>query len=811
MDRHRKPTAEPTANMMNKGCPFTFFYHVFYNSIIPMAVWKETGEITAANKIFLELVGYTRAELEDKAFNLISLTPPIYAERDLQALNEISEQGFCRPYEKAFCHKKGHQVPILIYGGYLNSREDRILFVTDLTTCRQGEEMLRESEKKYRGIVEAAQEGIVLFDREFRILFANEMLGRMLGADVKELLGQSLLVFIDRESQAAAQKNLKKRCAGIAETVEYRFVDKNGSKFWANANASPVLDDKGKFICVMFTISDITAHKQAEIKLKKSHAKLEQEVKKRTAELSQANKILQQEIAERLQAQKSLAESETFYRTLVENANEAIIVIKGRFIRFANPMAEKVLSCSLEKLKTLPFREFVHPDDRHLISERIEKRLHKGKLENPFNYRLIDYDGHVKHIQENSVNIKWEGSDAILALLTDITILKKMENEICKADKLDAVGILAGGIAHDFNNYLAIILANVNLAKLYCTDNNISKTLVKLENLEKATLRAKNLSGQLFTFARGGSPVKEKVFPGPLLADNIQLALSGSPVHPDIQLDKNLFQVEVDTGQFSQVLQNIIINAVQAMPEGGNLQVQAKNVKLSATGEKSSMPLPPGPYVKITITDEGIGIPEKYLQKIFDPFFTTKNKGRGLGLATSYSIIKKHSGHIDVESAMGAGTVFAIHLPAVEEIAAPQPADIDLLPGTGKILVMDDEEDLLQVLEDSLSTLGYDVTLSRDGRQAIKLYARALEQNQPFDLVILDLTIPGGLGGKQTIKKLRALDPAVKAVVVSGYSDDPVLARYHDFGFKGMVEKPFTIAELSQIVGKAIGQPLEKG
>lgn len=807
MYKHR----ETTESVMNGACPFTFFYHIFYNSIIPMAVWKVTGEITAANEIFLNLIGYTRAELENNAFSLSSLTPPVFAKRDLQAFKEIRKQGFCRPYEKIFCHKKGHQIPILIYGGYLNGdKEDGILFITDLTTRRKREETLRESEKKYRGIVEAAQEGIVLFDPEFRILFANEMLARMLGANAKKLLGRSLLEFIDRESQASAMINMKKRVAGIAEVVEYRFIYSDGSKFWVNANASPVLDDKGKFICVMFMITDITAHKQAETALKKSHAKLEQKVKKRTAELSRANEILQQEIAERLQAQRSLAESEAFYRTLVENANEAIIVIKNRVIKFANPMAEKVLSCSTKKMITLPFREFVHPDDRHLISERIEKRLHKGKLENPFNYRIIDHDGNVKYIQENSVDIKWEGGSAILALLTDITLLKKMEDEIYKADKLDAVGVLAGGIAHDFNNYLAVISANINLAKLYSTDNNLAKTLEKLENMERATLRAKNLSGQLFTFARGGLPVKEKVSPGPLLEENIKFALSGSPVRPIILLAKNLFLVEVDTGQLSQVLHNIIINAVQAMPEGGTLGVRAKNVNLTATGKGSSVPLPAGPYIEITITDEGTGIPEKYMQKIFDPFFTTKDKGRGLGLATTYSIIKKHSGHISVESSMGVGTSFTIHLPAVDGIEDPQPADTDLLPGTGKILLMDDEEDLLHVMGDSLSALGYDITLSRDGRQAIKLYARAQEQKQPFDLVILDLTIPGGLGGKQTIKKLLALDPAVKAIVISGYSDDPVLARYHDFGFKGMVEKPFTVAELSQIVGKVIGQPLGK-
>ena len=659
-----------------------------------------------------------------------------------------------------------------------------------------------------RNIVEAAHEGIALIDPEFHILFANEMLARMLGTSARKLLGRSLMEILDNKSQVAARANMEKRRAGISEGVEYRFIHQDGSKFWVHANASPIWDDRGKFICVMFLISDITSYKQTETAMKKAHAKLEQTIKERTAELSQANKALQREIGERQQAEKSLAESEAFYRILVENANEAILVIKGCFIKFANPMAERILSCPMEKMITIPFRKFVHPADRHLISERIEKRLQKGRTEFPFSYRLVDHAGNIKHILENSVNINWKGGNAILTLLTDVTLLKKMEDEMCKADKLEAVGILAGGIAHDFNNYLAVIMANANLARLYSNSNNLSKTLEKLGSLEKATLRAKNLSNQLFTFARGGLPVKEKVSPGPLLTDNIEFALSGSPVRPDVRLPGDLPSVEIDTGQLGQVLQNITINAVQAMPEGGTLKVRAKNVNLHTAGNCFPAPLPAGPYIKITIKDEGTGIPEKYLQKIFDPFFTTKDRGRGLGLATSYSIIKKHSGHIGVESKIGVGTGFILHLPAVDGEADRQPlGNTTLLMGTGKILVMDDEEDLLSVMQDSLSALGYDVTLSRNGRQAIKLYTHAWAANQPFDLVLLDLTIPGGLGGKQTIKKLLEFDPKVKAVVISGYSKDPVLARFHDFGFKGAIQKPFTMAELSQAIGRVIGQP----
>lgn len=385
----------------------------------------------------------------------------------------------------------------------------------------------------------------------------------------------------------------------------------------------------------------------------------------------------------------------------------------------------------------------------------------------------------------------------------DITERKLVEEEMFKEDKLDALGILAGGIAHDFNNYLAVLLANIYLAKRYVNSNDLQKIIEKLESLEKATLRAKDLSNQLFTFARGGAPAKEKISLEQLIVDNITFALSGTPVRPHFYLAEGLLMVEVDAGQFSQVLNNIAINAVQAMPEGGTLHVRVENLELPTAGSATA-PLPEGPYIKITIKDEGTGIPEKYLKKIFDPFFTTKDKGRGLGLATSYAIIKKHGGHIRAESQMGVGTSFIIFLPALNEVGKTLPADNSVFLGTGKILIMDDEEDLIAVTGETLSALGYDVTFSRDGGQAVELYTRALEQNQPFDLVILDLTIPGGIGGKQTIKELRKLDPGVKAIVASGYSNDPVMARYRDFGFKGMIKKPFSIEELSKTVGKVI-------
>lgn len=316
-------------------------------------------------------------------------------------------------------------------------------------------------------------------------------------------------------------------------------------------------------------------------------------------------------------------------------------------------------------------------------------------------------------------------------------------------------------------------------------------------------MRAKDLSNQLFTFARGGAPVKNTISVGQLIVENVRFSLSGSNVRPDFCIAEDLQMVEADEGQISQVINNIVINAVQAMPEGGALEVRAENVTLAGTGEGLS--LSEGSYVKISIRDEGTGIPQKHLAKIFDPFFSTKDKGRGLGLATAYSIIKKHGGRLQVESQLGVGTCFFIFLPAAARSETTSVAGDVTVQGTGKILIMDDEEDLLTVTGESLSVLGYEVTLARHGSEAIAQYLHALHNEHPFDLVILDLTIPGGMGGKQTIRELLHKDPQVKAIVASGYSNDPVMANYKDYGFKAAVQKPFTIEALSRVVYKAMG------
>jgi len=338
------------------------------------------------------------------------------------------------------------------------------------------------------------------------------------------------------------------------------------------------------------------------------------------------------------------------------------------------------------------------------------------------------------------------------------------------------------------------------MAKKFTPRDTEAHTL--LDEAEKASSRAKELTYQLLTFSRGGTPLKKVESIAAMLKDTANFVLRGSNVRCEFEIPEDLWPVEVDTGQFSQVINNIIINADQAMPEGGIVNISAENIRHSHDKE---IPLQPGDYIKIMLEDHGIGIPKKYLNRIFDPYFSTKQEGSGLGLAITHSIINQHSGFITVESEPGRGTSFYIYLPASKKKAKkdlPQEAEVPM--GKGKILVMDDIEALRDMLCKMLQFMGYESVPACDGHEALLLYSEALKGNRPFNAVILDLTIPGSMGGKDTISRLLAIDPAVIAFVSSGYSNDPIMANYRDYGFAGVIPKPFKMEQVGSLLKKAI-------
>lgn len=397
-------------------------------------------------------------------------------------------------------------------------------------------------------------------------------------------------------------------------------------------------------------------------------------------------------------------------------------------------------------------------------------------------------------LAENGTTISIRGTNR------DITDRKKMEKELMIADKLDSLGILAGGIAHDYNNILTVILGYVSLAKLQLEQE--SKTYRSQVEIEKAALQAKDLTRQLLTFSRGGEPQKETVCVEELLHDLVEFALPGSNISIETKFASPLPLITADPGQLNQVMNNLFINASQAMPQGGTICVDVATITLPKKDiTEYGFNIHPGDYIRIAVKDEGMGIPEENLVKIFDPFFTTKDAGSGLGLPVCYSIIKNHAGHIRIHSKLGEGSIFYIYLPVgSEDLQKTDFKREKVYQGKGKILLMDDEKGVRNVAGDMLDTLGYEVVMVENGLEAIEAYEEALAINEPFRAVIMDLTIRGSLGGKETIKRLLKIDVGVKAIVSSGYSNDVVLTEYGEHGFAGVVAKPYKIEELSRVL-----------
>jgi PAS domain S-box-containing protein len=436
------------------------------------------------------------------------------------------------------------------------------------------------------------------------------------------------------------------------------------------------------------------------------------------------------------------------------------------------------------------------------LQNPLEQTLKTGQIVLLNGHAILEAkDGKRRLISDSAAPILDKNSEIIGAVMVfqDVTDKRKMEDERQKSQKLESLGLLAGGIAHDFNNLLTAILGNINLAKAYASPRDrIHKTLLLAE---KATIQTKQLTQQLLTFAKGGTPIKKIHDIATLIREAVTFSSRGAKVKANFLLSDDLWAVEVDDGQMNQVLNNLIINAVQSMPEGGVVHVTAENIRADEM-QNSNLIGTYKHYVKITISDNGCGIPEDKLSRIFDPYFTTKLKGSGLGLTSVYSIIKKHEGTIQVTSTVGKGTTFTLFIPGIAQkgsVVALEEKKQEmetLLKGSGRILVMDDDKMVGDVVMSQLDLLGFETDIALDGQEAIEMYKKKMAQNKPYDLVIMDLTIPGGLGGADTIEILLEIDPNINAIVSSGYSTDPVMANFCKFGFKGCIVKPYKLQEL---------------
>ncbi|MFZ7104188.1 MAG: MASE3 domain-containing protein [Peptococcaceae bacterium] len=383
-----------------------------------------------------------------------------------------------------------------------------------------------------------------------------------------------------------------------------------------------------------------------------------------------------------------------------------------------------------------------------------------------------------------------------------LQIQLKTEHELQRISRLQSIGNLAGGIAHDFNNILTVIMGNTSLAKKYVAADD-KKVYDRLVEIEEASLQAKDLARQLLTYSKGGTPIKEIVDIIKLIKESLTFALSGSNTKSEFLTSHHNLYLEVDSGQFKQVLNNLVLNSLQAMPRGGKISVSVDTLEIDSA---KGLPLKEGKYVQISLKDEGMGIPEEQIDQIFDPFFTTKDEGHGLGLTTVYSIIEKHNGYITLESQPDQGTVFYLYLPIFNEqiSRSAKEAGKNITPKIfkGRILVMDDEELVRRSLGNMLNYLGCQVYFAENGHEAVQLYQNAVDNVFPFDLVILDLTIPGGPNGYETNTRLLKIDPNLVSIVSSGYEDNLIISDYYAYGFKGFLKKPYKIEDLYHILSK---------
>ncbi len=528
-----------------------------------------------------------------------------------------------------------------------------------------------------------------------------------------------------------------------------------------------------------------------------------------TNQTGQATHILGviQDITELIEKEREAKKEHEKMRITLSSMASGVIVTDKKFrIELMNPVAEELTGYQEKQAIGKPLASIyrgLDPETRTPFPLPTIKEAMEGYGIRQNSTILLLGENDEEHIVLCSCSpIQWKDSGflGLVLIFRDITERLKMEHELQKTQRLESLGVLAGGIAHDLNNQMTGITGNISLVKAML--KNAPKVTNLLNEAEKAGNTCKALARQLLTFASGGAPVIESVDLEELIRESVSFNMRGKPAKAEVKITSPLWKASTDPGQFRQIMSNLLINAIQAMPEGGTIRVSAENVQ-----ENDSNPeMQSGKYIRITVSDTGPGIDPEIQGKIFDPFFTTKADGSGLGLSTVHSIVKRHRGKLTLNSTPGKGTSFSILLPASEEDKQTQTeAPISHTIPALNILLMDDEEIIRDVAQEIFRFLGHSITVTTDGKEALNAYKNAIKQKSPFDLVLLDITIPGGMGGKETISELLKLNPNMKAVVTSGYAQDPIIANFSEYGFCGRLEKPFKIDDIEKLLATLFG------
>ncbi len=627
----------------------------------------------------------------------------------------------------------------------------------------------REShiEKKYQELLEKTKDAIVHVDRSGNVIFANSAFFVLFAASVDDI--KNFIHFanahLDEQSKNDFDAFWNTYCSAgvLSDGIDELCWKMPDGKYLITENITSLLTDHNEcFECLQLIMRDITNKKHIE---------------------------------------KVLRESEELFHNLAEQLPLMIAIVSDARVVYVNKHFEKTIGYNRQEIldSAFDYYELFNPECREELKRLHERVLGKESVKE-FECVMQNRERRRLDVIFSPNSIRYQGRDVILDTIIDITERKLLEENTRKSQKLESLSVLAAGIAHDFNNILTVIMGNITLSRINPKDPDL--VVKNLSAAEEAVSRARELTRQFLAFSRNAAPLKKVMPLDGIIRDAVMFSTSGAMAKVDLFISDDLWPAEVDDGQIGQVISNIIINAIQSMPDGGTVTVRASNKFI---GEGSLLPLPPGNYVTISVQDTGIGISPDNLSKIFDPYFSSKEIASGLGLAISYSIIVKHGGFIDVQSTVGVGSLFTIYLPAFpEEIASEVIPTNAIRGGKARILLMDDDDGVITIVTQFLSYLGYESETARDGAEAIEKFTRAMKETKPFSAVILDLLVTNGMGGKDALAALKEMDPHVRAVLATGYLDDPVVLNFHEHGFSELIKKPFRIEELSRVLHRVL-------
>jgi two-component system cell cycle sensor histidine kinase/response regulator CckA len=733
---------------------------------------------------YKEMLGYRADELPDLKSTFKELLHPEDANTDWLAEREQLAEGLSR-FTRSFRlrHRDGTYRWIESTGvetvDPIERRVGVLGFHRDITARKALEERLHQSEERFNLIITSSPLGFFDADLVTGRAYYSPLWKSMLGYRPEELpdTQQTWLDLVHPDDRAGAiavhaQRDFGESRRPFSHTVRLRH--KQGHHRWVQASGIDFFSPDGRLLRTLGFHADIDALKTAE---------------------------------------EALATEKEFLGVTLDSISDGVVTTDADgHVTYLNARAETLCGLRSSEALGLPIEEFYRlagAQPRRQADNPVRAVLVTGLRAAPHDPAHLVSPGRPESvIADNAAPIVDPAGQMTGAVLVfhDITDRHRAAEELQKAGRIESLGVLAGGIAHDFNNLLTAMLGNLSVAR--SAPDLPVRTTGALERAEKACWRARDLTGQLLTFSRGGDPVRKLLSLPVILEQAVRGATSNQPgIQIQYECPPDLPVIEADESQIVQVIHNLALNAAQAMPGGGALRVRAALAEspagLAAVQEAESVA---SAYVEIVLQDSGSGIAAENLSKIFDPFFSTRSNGTGLGLAIAYSIVRKHEGVIRVESRLGVGSTFTVYLPVAPQAMAPtrdKPLPAPPRP-TGRVLFMDDDPDILELAGAILQLLDYEPVLTHEGSEALAEYHAARAAGRPFAAVILDLTIPGGMGGKETMRRLREIDPGVRAIVSSGYSNDAVIADFRAYGFVAMVAKPYRMEDLARALTEAI-------